>query len=109
MKRESVMQKIKTELMLTDAQKPAFHSTHEGYAVLKEEVDELWDEIKLSKSFDSANLLMVNEAVQVAAMAIKFIENLYRVDSDSDLNFEDSRKLSYASCDKIAQRTYHPF
>lgn len=77
MKRENVMQRIKTELMLTDAQKPKFYSTHEGYAVLKEEVDELWDEIKTSKGFDRANLFMVNEAVQIAAMAIKFIENLY--------------------------------
>lgn len=77
MKRKDVMQKIKTELMLTDAQKPKFHSTHEGYGVLKEEFDELWDEIKESKTFDKANLLMVDEAVQVAAMAIKFIENLY--------------------------------
>lgn len=76
MKRENVMQRIKTELMLTDAKHPPFHSTHEGYAVLKEEVDELWDEIKMSKTFD-ANLMMVNEAVQVAAMAIKFVENLY--------------------------------
>lgn len=82
MRRKHVMQKIKTELMLTDAQKPSFHSTHEGYAILKEEVDELWDEIKTSKAFDRANLMMVNEAVQVAAMAIKFIENLYRVEGE---------------------------
>lgn len=79
MKRENVMQRIKTELMLTDAQKPKFHSTHEGYAVLKKEVDELWDEIKTSKGFDRANLFMVNEAIQVAAMAIKFVENLYNL------------------------------
>ena len=78
MKRKDVMQKIKTELMITDAQKPSFHSTHEGYGVLKEEVDELWDEIKISKTFDRANLLMVDEAIQVAAMAIKFVENLYQ-------------------------------
>lgn len=78
MKRKDVMQKIKTELMITDAQKPSFHSTHEGYGVLKEEVDELWDKIKQTKGFDRASLLMVNEAIQVAAMAIKFVENLYQ-------------------------------
>ena len=77
MKREEVMQMIKTELMITDSQKPKFHSNHEGYGVIKEEFDELWDEIKGSKTFDKANRLMVDEAVQVAAMAIKFIENLY--------------------------------
>lgn len=77
MTRDKVLQLIKTELMLTDRDKPKFHSTHEGYGVLKKEFDELWDEIKTSKSFDMANRSMVNEAVQVAAMAIKFIENLY--------------------------------
>lgn len=75
--RNDVLKMVKIELAHTDADKPKFHSTHEGYAVLKEEVDELWDEIKVSKSYN-ANMLMVKEAVQVAAMAIKFIENLYQ-------------------------------
>lgn len=75
--REDVMKLVNDELCKTDIEKPKFHSTHEGYGVLKEEFDELWDEIKVSKSYD-ANKLMVNEAVQVAAMAIKFIENLYQ-------------------------------
>lgn len=78
MKREDVVQMINDELCKTDIEKPMFHSTHEGYGVLKEEFDELWDEIKASKEFRMANKLMVNEAVQVAAMAIKFIENLYQ-------------------------------
>lgn len=54
-----------------------FCSTHEGYGILLEEVDELWDEIKKSKDY-FANKRMVDEAIQVAAMAIKFIENLYK-------------------------------
>lgn len=77
MKRKDVMKLINNELCKTGIEKPKFHSTHEGYAVLKEEIDELWDEIKVSKSYN-ANMLMVKEAVQVAAMAIKFIENLYQ-------------------------------
>lgn len=76
MKRKSVIQKIKTEIMLTE-QKSSFHSTHEGYAVMKKEVDELWDEIRQTKISDKATLFMVNEAVRVAATAIKFIEDLY--------------------------------
>lgn len=77
MKRDDVLKMVKIELAYTDTDKPKFHSTHEGFGVLKEEVDELWDEIKASKCVN-ANRLMVNEAVHVAAMAIKFIENLYR-------------------------------
>lgn len=49
-----------------------FNSTHEGYAVLLEEVDELWDEVKSNGS----NERLKAEAVQVAAMAIRFIQEL---------------------------------
>lgn len=51
-----------------------FHNAHEGYAVLKEEVDELWDEIKK----DGAKDRIREEAVQVAAMAIRIINELIR-------------------------------
>ena len=47
-----------------------FASGHEGYAVLKEEVDELWDEIKANRGYQ---LSAMEEALQVAAMAIKYI------------------------------------
>jgi NTP pyrophosphatase (non-canonical NTP hydrolase) len=50
-----------------------FHNLHEGYAVLLEEVDELWDEIK-KKHPDMANLKV--EAIQVAAMALRIITEL---------------------------------
>jgi len=50
---------------------PPFHTAHEGYAVILEELDELWDEIKKKQSLrDPARLR--KEAVQVAAMAIRF-------------------------------------
>lgn len=44
-------------------------SPHEGYAVLKEEVDELWDEIK----GDQDQIHMRTEAKHVAAMALRFM------------------------------------
>lgn len=49
---------------------PPFNTAHEGYAVLLEEVDELWDEVK-KKNHD--NNSMRKEAVQIGAMAIRFI------------------------------------
>lgn len=76
MTHNDIVNLIVDELYNANNSYSGFHSTHEGFAVLKEEVDELWDEIKISKNI-YANRLMVNEAVQVAAMAIKFIENLY--------------------------------
>ena len=51
-----------------------FHNTHEGYAVLKEEVDELWDSVKAN---DTENAL--KEAVQVGAMALRFIVDCTKI------------------------------
>jgi len=48
----------------------SFASTHEGYAVILEELDELWTEIK-SNTDPKGN--MRKEAVQVAAMGFRFI------------------------------------
>ncbi len=49
-----------------------FHSAHEGFAVLMEEVDELWDEVKKHCGQRSTQK-MTKEAVQVAAMALRFL------------------------------------
>lgn len=48
-----------------------FHSAHEGYAVLKEELDELWYEVK-----HGTRERQSEEAIQVAAMAIRFLVDL---------------------------------
>lgn len=50
---------------------PGFNSGHEGYAVLKEEVDELWDAVK-AKDMSQAR----KEAIQVGAMALRFLMDL---------------------------------
>ena len=50
---------------------PPFHSRHEGYAVLKEEVDELWAEVKHGTPTRAKE-----EAIQVAAMALRFLVDL---------------------------------
>lgn len=47
---------------------PKLRSPHEGYAILKEEVDELWDAIKAN---DHEHAL--EEVVQVGAMALAFL------------------------------------
>lgn len=43
---------------------------HEFYAILKEEVDELWDDIKA----DNDSIHVAKEAIQVAAMCIRYLE-----------------------------------
>ena len=51
-----------------------FVNAHEGYAVLLEEVDELWDHVKVDSAYTA---LAMKEAVQIAAMAVKFIVELH--------------------------------
>ena len=66
-----------------------FHSTHEGFGILKEEVDEMWEDIKK----DNINLT-VKEAVQVAAMAIRFVAEFgkypYSIHPSTSSNFESN-------------------
>lgn len=52
---------------------PAFASEHEGYAILKEEVDELWDAVKLNQKNPERLTLCRKECIQVAAMALRFL------------------------------------
>ena len=61
--------KIVSEYLRASKKFPKFNSRHEGYAVIKEEVDELWDAIKGNYSSD----LVEEEAVQVGAMALRFL------------------------------------
>lgn len=66
-----IMIDVKAELYSANNKFPPFNSSHEGYAVLLEEVDEMFDDIK--KDLISHSIL---EALQVAAMAIKYIASM---------------------------------
>lgn len=56
-----------------------FHSPHEGIAVIREEFEELWDEIK-KKQTDRSLTLMREECIQVGAMALRFLVDLCPVE-----------------------------
>ena len=68
MTKGDILNDIIDEVKSAKEQFPDFHSKHEGYAVLLEEVDELWDDIKSNNEEG-----MYGEAIQVAAMAVRFI------------------------------------
>jgi NTP pyrophosphatase (non-canonical NTP hydrolase) len=51
---------------------PKFNSAHEGYAILAEEMDELWDQVKVNQKRRDLDK-MYSEAKQVAAMAIRYM------------------------------------
>jgi len=62
---------VVTEVEHAKSNWPPFNSAHEGFAVLGEEVDELWEHIR-TKQKNRDLLEMRKEAIQVAAMAIRF-------------------------------------
>jgi len=62
---------VVAELRAAERKFHAFHSGHEGYAVIREELDELWDAVKRDVIVEAKR-----EAVQIAAMALRFIGDL---------------------------------
>lgn len=65
------IQEILKEYHQATARHGPFHGSHEGYAVLLEEVDELWDEVKANNKQRQRE-----EAIQVAAMALRFLTDI---------------------------------
>jgi len=66
---------IGNELIRAREKNGAFNSAHEGYAVILEELDELWEEVR-KKRRDRDTNKMIEECTQIAAMAVRFIEDI---------------------------------
>ena len=62
---------VRAELIRATSKHGPFHSSHEGYGVIAEEFDELLDEIRANK-----RRRQIKEAIQVAAMATRFIVDI---------------------------------
>lgn len=73
---ERVLADVVREFEEASARFAPFNSAHEGFAVLLEEVDELWDAVKLKQTDPERGARMRAEAVQVAAMALRFLHDL---------------------------------
>lgn len=79
---DKVMTEVWEELLRASKTYKPFNTVHEGYAIIKEELDELWDEIKITHynrrdGNDESNREIRKEAIQVAAMAIRLVVDLY--------------------------------
>ena len=70
----AIMLLIKKELNQAMEKYNTQSSLHEGYAILLEEVDELWEIIKQKPSKIKEDEVIV-ESIQVAAMAIRLIHD----------------------------------
>lgn len=71
---DEALQLVRDEVHKARSKHRKFASAHEGYAVLLEEVEELWDDIKADKhkSPDTAHEPL-KEAIQVGAMVVAMI------------------------------------
>jgi len=63
-KLREALAEIEAEYKRATAIYPPFNSTHEAYAVLLEEVDEFWDDVKANR----ANRV---ELIQIGAMVVR--------------------------------------
>lgn len=82
------MELVADELRAARVKYRAMHSGHEGLAVILEEVDELKREVFTNGGSER----MMREAVQVAAMAMRFIEdvcNRFPVPAGEQAQLED--------------------
>ena len=66
---ETVIRAVLKELADAQLHHPQFNSRHEAYAVILEELDECWDEIKSNNSKRA-----YEEMIQVAAMALRYLD-----------------------------------
>ena len=70
---DTILKMVGEETIRATKRFAKFNSPHEGYAVILEEVDELWHEVKHGNSFEQEE-----EAVQVGAMAMRFVMDCCR-------------------------------
>ena len=74
---EAASLEVLDEIHRARAQHAPMRGAHEGWAILREEVDELWDEVKDRRRDTQA---MRTEAIQVAAMALAFVVEVCEIE-----------------------------
>jgi len=68
---ETIAGEALREVERATAKWPPFHTAHEAIAILREEFDELWEHVKTNQMQRDLPAMRA-EAIQVAAMAIRF-------------------------------------
>jgi len=78
---------VKRELLKSNKKHdPVFNTPHEGWAVLKEELEEVWEEIKKDDIIE-----IQKESYQLAAMAVKLLYSLpFILEKDKSGVYDDT-------------------
>lgn len=66
---------VRDEMILAKQKHKPINSSHEGYAVILEELDEFWEEVRKKKEHRNTNN-MYKQLVQIAAMAQRTAEDV---------------------------------
>jgi chromosome segregation ATPase len=67
-----VLKEVEKEISRATVKFPPYNSAHEGYAVIKEELDELWEHVRTRDENRNVEE-MAQEAIQVATTAVRFV------------------------------------
>jgi hypothetical protein len=107
MNTKTAQDKILEEFLRASSIYKPFSTYHEGYAIIKEEFDELWEEIKHSHydrgdRNEEEDTKIQTEAVQVGAMILRFLIDLTK---DGDENMEKQREKLDKLLEEIDEET----
>lgn len=69
----AIRDEVVAELNKARSNFPPFHTAHEGYAIILEELDEMWDEVRKQYGDHDRLKNIRKEAIQVAAMAMRMV------------------------------------
>lgn len=72
---QEIAREVAAEVWRASCKHKPMNSAHEAYGVIKEELDEFWDEVKL-KSEERSSENLRTELIQTAAMCIRAINDL---------------------------------
>ena len=84
----AIAEKVKEEIDKSESKYGPFHSLHEGLAVLREEYKELEEAIFWGVNETGNTQCVKNEAIQVAAMAMKIAMMVSPIPHDVSLEDE---------------------
>lgn len=89
---------IRAELLRARSKHGPMRSSHEGYAVILEEVDELWDDIKKNNPHGASI-----EAIQVGAMALSYVVDLGQI-ADPMCTRDGACGIDHGVCNGLPRR-----
>jgi hypothetical protein len=68
-----VMLVVEAQVIWASRRHPPMHSPHEGWAVIREELDELWEHVRADTGRSPEARA---EAMQIAAMGVRYVLDL---------------------------------